>query len=102
MTLEELKEKNKILKSEDVLDFKPGIQNGYLNWKVQLKDYTIHQIYYKYIEHTTKAGNKGKIKIYYIRTDEILGFKDDDILVFDDKLKKEFIAYKRPYLISGI
>lgn len=87
---------NNIITINDIETFTVGIENGYLNWKIKLKnDETIYQIKYTIESHKTPAGNKSKRKIYFIR-------KNEELLLFDNQLKKQFIAFKRPYLISGI
>ena len=86
----------KILKNDDISDFTLGIEDGYFYWKCKLQnDNTIYQIKYRIEPHITPAGNKSKRKIYFIK-------KDEQELVFDEELKKRFIAFTRPYIISGI
>lgn len=87
---------NNIITINDIETFTVGIENGYLNWKIKLKnDTTIYQIKYTIESYKTPAGNRSKRKIYFIR-------KNEELLLFDNQLKKQFIAFKRPYLISGI
>lgn len=87
---------NNIITTNDIDEFTVGIENGYLNWKLKLKnDKTIYQILYKIEKHITPTGNKSKKKIYFIR-------KEDKKLIFDNEVKKMFSAFKRPYIISGI
>lgn len=70
-------------------------ENGYFYWQVILKDNITYQIKYNILKHITPKGNKSKIKAYYIEIDGVKRF-------FNDEVKKMFISFKRPYIISGI
>jgi len=85
----------KYLTTDDIKDFTLGIEHGYFYWKVKLKDNIIYQIKYRIKPYITSKGNKSKRKIYFIR-------KNNEELIFTDELKKWFMAFRRPYLISGI
>lgn len=84
-----------MLKIKDIDTFTLHIEDSYLCWDVKLKDSITYQIKYRIEKHKTPAGNMSKRKIYFIK-------KDNEELIFDDEAKKMFIAFKRPYLISGI
>lgn len=84
-----------MLKIKDINTFTLHIEEGYLCWDVKLKDSITYQIKYRIEKHKTPAGNTSKRKIYFIK-------KDNEELIFDDDVKKMFIAFKRPYIISGI
>jgi hypothetical protein len=84
-----------MLKIKDIDIFTLHIEYGYLCWDVKLKDGIVYQIKYKIEKHKTPLGNSSKRKIYFIR-------KNEEELIFDDEVKKMFIAFKRPYIISGI
>lgn len=87
---------NNIITTNDIDEFTVGIENGYLNWKLKLKnDFKIYQIKYTIEKYKTPAGNTSKRKIYFIR-------KNENLLLFDNEVKKQFTAFKRPYIISGI
>lgn len=86
----------KYISCGDIKDFCVGIEDGYLMWQCKMfNNDTIYQIKYKIEQHITSKGNKSKRKIYFISL-------DDEDLIFDEELKKRFIAFKRPYIISGI
>ena len=84
-----------MIKIKDIDTFTLHIEDGYLCWDVKLKDSITYQIKYRIEKHKTPAGNTSKRKIYFIK-------KDNEELIFDDDVKKMFIAFKRPYIISGI
>lgn len=84
-----------MLKIKDIDIFTLHIEYGYLCWNVKLKDGMAYQIKYRIEKHKTPSGNNSKMKIYFIR-------KDEEELIFDDEVKKMFIAFRRPYIISGI
>lgn len=85
----------KYLTAEDIKGFTLGIEHGCFYWKVKMKNNVIHQIKYRIEPHITNKGNKSKRKIYFIKV-------NDEELIFNDELKKWFMAFRRPYLISGI
>ena len=84
-----------MLKIKDIDTFTLHIEDGYLCWDVKLKNSITYQIKYRIEKHKTPAGNMSKRKIYFIK-------KDNEELIFDDDVKKMFIAFKRLYIISGI
>jgi hypothetical protein len=86
-----------MLHEKDIEDFTVGIDDhGFLLWKVKLKnDNELYQIKYRIEPHITPAGNKSKRKIYFIR-------KNNKELIFDDKVKNWFRAFRMPYCRDGI
>lgn len=84
-----------MLKIKEIDTFTLHIEDGYLCWDVKLQDGITYQIKYRIEKHKTPAGNMSKRKIYFIK-------KDNEKLIFDDEVKKMFIAFKRPYIVSGI
>lgn len=84
-----------MLMFKDIDTFTLHIEDGYLCWDVKLKDGIVYQIKYRIEKYKTPSGNNSKRKIYFIR-------KDEKELIFDDEVKKMFIAFRRPYIISGI
>lgn len=84
-----------MLEIKDIKEFTLHIENGCFYWDVILKDNITYQIKYRIVKHITPAGNQSKRKIYFIK-------KDNKELLFNDEVKKRFIAFTRPYIISGI
>lgn len=84
-----------MLKVKDINTFTLYIKDGYFYWQIILKDDITYQIKYRIEKHKTSKGNTSKRKVYFIK-------KDDKELIFDEEVKKMFIAFKRPYIISGI
>lgn len=84
-----------MLRVEDIDIFTLHIEYGYLCWDVKLKDGIVYQIKYRIEKHKTPSGNSSKRKIYFIR-------KNEEELIFDDEVKKMFVAFKRSYIINGI
>lgn len=85
-----------MLKIKDIKDFTLEIKHGAFYWKVILNnDDNLYQIKYRIEPHITPKGNKSKRKIYFIKS-------NDKELIFDNEVKKSFIAFRRPYIVSGV
>ena len=87
---------NNTISRRNISRFIVDLKAGYIYYNlVLLNDPTIYPIKYRTIPHTTKAGNKSRIKIYFIT-------KDEQDFIFDPDLKRQFIGFRRSYSISGI
>lgn len=80
-----------LLKLEQVDNFTVDLKDGFLYWKVKLKDDdNLYQIKGTKEIHITPVGNKSYIKVYFIR-------KNKQKLIFDDEVKAWFRAFRIPY-----